>query len=112
MPPVQNRGDLVATSVLWSPSWDQRALARLYAGLGERRLVFVEPTAGLGWRRVVQRLLSPLWSRRLSHTFDRDVVGELREAGFVIITLDRFALGAGGLRTYAFGEAIVAVEGD
>ncbi|MDH3681085.1 MAG: hypothetical protein OEV40_14195 [Acidimicrobiia bacterium] len=102
-------GDELMTLALWSPEWTDEALRRLRGELtgGERRrrLLFVEPTAGLGWRRVVQLAAGPLLRRRLGHDFRRDVPVALRRAGFAIDTLDRFGVGLGGVRTYVRGVA-------
>ena len=108
---VVSAGDLVARLVLWSPRWDMDALRDLCRRVDEgpdgRRLIFVEPLSATGWRRVVQRAMSGYWVRRLGHNFDRDLPVDLRHAGFMINTLDRFSLGPLGLWTYAYGEAVV-----
>lgn len=96
--------------MLWSPAWDRAELEalrqRMEAAGGGRHLIFVEPVSALGWRRLAQRVLGRRWRRRLGHSFERDVPAELRAAGFVLTTIDRFALGPGSVRTYAYGEAV------
>ncbi|MEM7276214.1 MAG: hypothetical protein AAF547_24280 [Actinomycetota bacterium] len=102
---------LMADAVLWRWTADDRAqLAAVLAEpvVGEvpvRSLVFVEPTAGLGWRRLAQRLGRPLWRRRLGHDFECDVPAALRAAGLVVTTQDRFDLGPTGIRSHVWGEA-------
>jgi hypothetical protein len=96
--------DRVEACTLWSAAWDGDALIELRATLGPNRLATVEPVAGLGWRRLVQRLLAPWWRRRLGHDFDRDLPRELRAAGFTIDEIDRFTADPLGLRTYAYLE--------
>lgn len=95
--------------VLWSPAWDDEALRRLReelaASRNRRRLIFVEPTATSGWRRLVQLALGPILRRALGHDFSRDVPVALRRAGFAIDTLDRFPVGPGGVRSYVRGVA-------
>ncbi|MEM9134568.1 MAG: hypothetical protein AAF962_02635 [Actinomycetota bacterium] len=97
-------GDLVATVVLWGPTWDRAALSELCRLLEGRRLFAVEPVPTLGVRRLVQRMLAPLWRRLLGHDFECDVPVELRQAGFQIFAIDRFAVDRLGLRTYAYLE--------
>lgn len=95
---------VVADMVLWR--WDRptlEALADLLAP--EAVLVFVEPTAELGWRRVVHRVTAqPTRLVRRRH-FNADVPANLRTSGLVVTTLDRFSLGPAGLGSYAWGQA-------
>ncbi|MGF1598616.1 MAG: hypothetical protein ACFCVK_17095 [Acidimicrobiales bacterium] len=97
---------VLAVTVLWSPAWSSADLGALAARLGPGRLLFVEPTAGLGWRRVLQRALAPVFRRLLGHDFDRDVPAELRRAGFLVTAVDRFHTDRAGILSYAYGEAI------
>lgn len=99
---------VLARCVLWSPAWDRAALTELHRRLNGNRLIFVEPTAGLGRRRLAQRAGRRLWLRRHGHDYERDVPAELRSAGFMINTLDRFAVGPGSIQMYAYGEAVQA----
>ncbi len=79
---------------LWrSPQAFLRPLSDILREL-EGLLVFIEPTAGLGWRRAVQLL-----GRR----FRRDIPAELRAAGFIVTTQVRLWDGLHG--TYVRGEA-------
>lgn len=80
--------------VLWR--WPSAALAELSALLRDRGglLVFIEPTAGLGWRRAMQLL---------GRKYHRDVPAELRAAGFSVTTQVR--LRHGFIGTYVRGEA-------
>lgn len=79
---------------LWR--WPATSLRRLSDLLRERNglLVFVEPTAGLGWRRALQ-----LAGRR----YRRDIPAELRAAGLSVTTQVRLRHGLIG--TYVRGEA-------
>jgi hypothetical protein len=102
-------GDVLAVGVLWSRRWTGQALAALAGDLGEGgSLVMVEPVAALGWRRLVQWLLTPWWRWRLRHDFNRDLLADLRAAGFVPTDIDRFADGPLGVRTYVSARAVPA----
>lgn len=81
-------------SSLWR--WSAASLRRMSDLLRERDglLVFVEPTAGLGWRRLLQ-----LTGTR----YRRDIPAELRAAGFSVTTQVRLRHGLIG--TYVRGEA-------
>lgn len=88
-------GVVVASDLrLWR--WPEASLPRLSAVLRERDglLVFIEPTAGLGWRRALQ-----LAGKR----YRRDLPAELRAAGFTVTTQVRLWNGPYG--TYVRGEA-------
>jgi len=110
-------GDVVVSSLLHGEPWDiptvSAVCARMAEGAGSGRLLFLEPTASSGWRALIQRssgfglLLDRGLGRRLGggHHFDRDVPEEIRAAGFMINTLDRFSLGPLGIGTYVYGEA-------
>jgi hypothetical protein len=95
---------LFASCVLWRPAWDHEALVQLRSRLGTRRLVAVEPVAGLGPWRLIQWVLTPWWRHRLGTDFNRDLPRELRVAGFTIDTVDRFTVGSMPIRTYAYLE--------
>ncbi len=101
---IGEHGDLVASQVLWGPTWDWASLSELCRLLEDRRLFAVEPVPTLGVRRWAQRALAPWWRRVLGHDFERDVPVEVRKAGFQIFAIDRFAVGRLGLRTYAYLE--------
>lgn len=79
---------------LWR--WPSTSLRQLSDLLRERNglLVFIEPTAGFGWRGAIQ-----LIGRR----YRRDVPAELRAAGFIVTTQVRLCHGLYG--TYVRGEA-------
>lgn len=87
---------VVAASDLKLWRWPVTSLRRLSDLLRDvdGLLVFVEPTAGMGWRRALQ-----LAGRR----YRRDIPAELRAAGFVVTTQVR--LGHGAIGTYVRGEA-------
>jgi hypothetical protein len=95
---------VIADLVLWRT--DQRSLNALAKALEpDRVLLFVEPTADLGWRAALHRFGRRLWRLFLRHDFEADVPAQLREAGLVVTTTDRFGLGWRGLRSYVWGEA-------
>lgn len=101
---------VVADGILWQA--DQGELAALAAALGpDRFLVFLEPTADLGWRQRVNGLGRSLWRRRLGHDFDTDVPAVLRSAGLEVLDLRRFGVGRRQLRSYAMGRAIALSPG-
>ncbi len=98
---------VVADCVLWS--WPSAHLAQL-AGMLEAsernrrlRLLFLEPTAGLGWRDRIQQRNSGFWRRRYGHDFCRDIPAELRSHGLTVTTTLRFR--EGPVRHYVVGEA-------
>ncbi len=95
---------VVADMVLWRlDEVSLRALAdRLEPGAS---LVFLEPTADIGWRQALHRLLRLPFRLMLRHDFEADVPAALRAAGLVVTTTDRFNLGPGGIRSYVWGEA-------
>ncbi len=101
---------VVADGVLWQA--DPGQLAALAAALGpDRHLLFLEPTADLGWRQAVNHLGRSLWRRRIGHHFDTDVPAVLRSAGIEVIDLRRFGVGPRQVRSYAMGRAIVVSPG-
>lgn len=97
-------GVVVADMVLWQAGGaDLRALS---AGLGpDGVLVFLEPTADVGWRRLANRMGRGLWRRLAGHDFEHDLPASLRAAGLEVTELDRFGIGPLGLRSYALGRA-------
>jgi hypothetical protein len=104
LPPLPPDGVLLADQVLWPADTDQ--LARLVRQLGDRRvLVFLEPTADIGWRRSLHRLGRPLWRRSLGHDFDGDVAAALRATGITVTDVVRFNVGPAGLFSWAYGRA-------
>lgn len=98
-------GDLLSVGELWRPHWTPARLRRLVDELGEDRLFVVEPVSGLGLRRVLQWVTTPIWRRRRGHTFNRDLPIQLRAAGLEFHEIDRFSTGPLGLCTYAYVEA-------
>lgn len=95
---------VVADLVLWR--WSPSDLDELAESLApDTVLVFVEPTADLGWRRLVHRIARPLLRVALGHHFEADVPAALRAAGLVVTTTDRFGTGPLRIRSYVWGEA-------
>ena len=102
---------VVADLVLWR--WSSAELQALADALSEpdlsgpptRSLVFLEPTADLGWRRAVHRIGAPVWRRTVGHDFEADVPAIIRSTGLVVTTQDRFGLGPSEARSYVRGEA-------
>lgn len=102
---------VVSDLVLWR--WDRASLQTLADGLApDKVLVFLEPTADLGWRRMVHRVARPALELGLGHHFEADVPALLREAGLVVTTVDRFGLGPAELRSYVWGVAQHIAIGD
>lgn len=100
---------VVADMALWSA--DVSSLEALADGLAPGgTLLFLEPTADLGWRSVLHRFGSRLWRLRYGHHFETDVPAQLRAAGFVVTTTDRFGLGPRGIRSYVWGEAMAPAQ--
>lgn len=96
---------VLADTLLWrtGPA-ELRALA---AALGpDRPLLFLEPTAEVGWRRLGHRLGRRLWRRVAGHHFEVDVPVALRAAGLEVVDLNRFGVGRAGVRSYVLGRAI------
>ncbi|MGI9612918.1 MAG: hypothetical protein ACR2QO_08425 [Acidimicrobiales bacterium] len=102
---------VMADMVLWR--WDADTLAALADRLGpDAALLFLEPTADIGWRQAAHRLARPLWRLALRHDFETDVPVSLRTAGLTVSTADRFGLGPAGIRSYVWGlaEHITPIE--
>jgi hypothetical protein len=100
----QGRRPVVGSDlVLWA--WPPSDLRRLSAAVEatEGIVVFVEPTAGLGVRRALQRAGRRWFRRRLGHDFESDVPAALRAAGFIVTTQVR--LRHGPVADYVRGEA-------
>ena len=95
---------LISEFRLWA--WSPDDLRRLAAVIGDDGvLLFCEPTADLGWRRVVHRLSRRPLRAWLGYHFESDVPASLRTTGLVVGTMDRFTLGRAGLRSYVWGRA-------
>lgn len=98
---------IVADTVLWSWSsgqWSQVAEVIRRSGPNSPiRLLFLEPTAGLGWRDRIQRIDPGLLRRRHGHDFGRDIPAELRCHGLTVTSAIRFR--EGPVRHYVVGEA-------
>lgn len=108
--PTLEAAVLVADCVLWRA--DDAAVDRLVAAVEARAvLLFLEPTAELGWRRLVQWLATPLWLRLVGHHFGSDVPARLRATGLLVTDVDRFELGLGGVRSYVAGRARARARG-
>ncbi len=104
--PVVTDGTACVVSDLALWRWDDEELAALAGQLGPgSSLVFLEPTAALGWRRLVHRLGRRLWRLGLRHDFERDVPDALRAAGLLVGSVDRFGIGPAEIRSYAWGVA-------
>ncbi len=98
-------GVVVADTVLWGAA--PADLVALAQALGpERSLLFLEPTAEVGWRRLVHRLGSRLWRRAVGHHFETDVPAALRAAGLEVVDLRRFGVGRARVRSYVLGRAL------
>jgi len=101
---------VVADAVLWQA--DREDLAALAAALGpDRFLVFLEPTADVGWRQAVNHLGRSLWRHRVGHDFGTDVPAVLRAAGIEVVDLRRFGVGRRQVRSYAMGRAVAVSSG-
>lgn len=95
---------VIADHVLWR--YDQASLQALSKRLTPGMvLLFLEPTAELGWRRLLHRNTQRLTRLLLRHNFSSDVPAELREAGLIVTTTIRFNTGPGGWRSYVLGRA-------
>jgi hypothetical protein len=68
-------------------------------------LLFLEPTAELGWRRVLHRYGRAFIQLALRHNFEADVPARLRAAGLTVTTTIRFSTGPLGWRSYVLGRA-------
>jgi SAM-dependent methyltransferase len=61
------------------------------------RLLFLEHLRSPGWRGRAQHTVTPIWSRVVPGChLDRDVLGALRAAGFVVTDADRFRVPQSG----------------
>lgn len=92
---------------LWRRDASHAALAALaeVVPVGSR-FVFVEPTLGLGFSSLIQRVARPLLKRRLGVSFHRDIPAVLRSAGWQLTTVKRVSVGApAAVMTFAVGEA-------
>ena len=91
--------------------WRRDASRAVIATLAEvvpigSRLAFAEPTLGLGFSSVIQRVARPLFTRRLGFSFHRDIPAYLRSAGWQPTTVKRVSVGApASVMTFAVGEA-------
>jgi SAM-dependent methyltransferase len=92
--PDRSFDTVVSTFVLCTVPDPATALARVRALLRPGgRLLFLEHVAGIGIRRRLQRLASPLRQRLVGGCHpDRDLVAAIRRAGFLIAECDRFEL--------------------
>lgn len=95
---------VAADFVLWR--WTDADLIDLVRRLPSAAvLVFLEPTADFGWRRLVHRIFRLPIRLALGHHFEADVPARLRAAGLDVTTTDRFDLGPADLRSYVWGRA-------
>ncbi len=95
---------VVADLVLWAaPLSHLRALTQ---ALGpERSLLFLEPTAEVGWRGAAHRVGRSLWRTGYGHDFASDVPAQLRQAGLMVTDLNRFGVGPAGIRCFVMARA-------
>ena len=87
-----------------------RVIARLLAPHG--RLLFLEHVRSGGVRGTMQQVASHMWQRMFDGCHpDRDTVGSIRDAGFLVTDLDRFSirLAAPVVRPAVHGVAKAAV---
>ncbi len=91
--------------------WHRDASSDVLAELSElaaidTRIVFAEPTLGLGISSGIQRLGRSLFSRRLGVSFHRDIPTILRSAGWQPTTVKRVSVGMpASIMTFVVGEA-------
>lgn len=98
---------VVSYLAMWRPDGAARRLGRLRRQLPSgSRVLFAEPTVGLGTAAVLQRYGRTVAVKRLGLSFHRDIPNDLRQAGFEVTTVLRFSVGfPDRLMTFATGEA-------
>lgn len=98
---------VVSYLAMWRPDGSLRRLDRLRRQLPSgSRVLFAEPTVGLGTAAVLQRYGRTVAVKRLGLSFHRDIPSDLRQAGFEVTTVLRFSVGfPDRLMTFATGEA-------
>ena len=107
---VRQQGQPVTVVVylsLWESSSSKAKLVVLKeaAPVGSR-LIFLEPTLGVGLAAVLQRFAKPMLLRRIGLSFHRDIPAMIRAAGWQLTTVNRFAVGApAAVMTFVAGEA-------
>jgi SAM-dependent methyltransferase len=92
--PDESFDTVVCTFVLCSVD-DPRALLASIGDVlaSDGRLLFLEHVRGGGLRGLAQRAAAPAWTRVFDGCHpDRDTVGAVRTAGFLITDLDRFPM--------------------
>jgi len=92
---------------LWRREATESVLGDLReAAFDGTRLVFVEPTLGLSWGSLIQRLCRPMFMKRLGLSFHRDIPQFLRGAGWEPTTVNRVSVGLpASVMTFVVGEA-------
>lgn len=92
---------------LWDRSTQPSQLVVLRETMAEgSRLVFIEPTLGVGVGSVFQRFAKRMLKRRIGLSFDRDIPAMVRHAGWQLTTINRFSVGApASVLTFVVGEA-------
>lgn len=100
---------IVSYLSMWQPHGSTARLERLRRRLpAGSRVVFVEPTLGVGAAAGLQRAGRVIAVKRLGLSFHRDIPEELRRAGFEVTSVVRFSLGfPERLLTFVAGEARV-----
>jgi SAM-dependent methyltransferase len=101
---------IVSTLVLCTVPDPAAAAARIRGWLAPGgRLLYLEHVRSPGWwSSHLQRAITPLWTVMVAGChLDRDTLGALRGAGFLIADCDRFAMPVGGtlMRTCVAGMA-------
>jgi SAM-dependent methyltransferase len=100
---------IVSTLVLCTVPDPAAAAVRMRRWLAPGgHLLYLEHVRAPGWRFYLQRAATPLWKVAVGGChLDRDILGAVRGAGFLIADCDRFAMPAGGplLRTCVQGMA-------
>jgi hypothetical protein len=90
--------------------WRRRGAAALAAAhqtlAPGSRLVFVEPTRGVGWGSLAQTVGRWVLKNRFGVTFHRDIPAVIRASGWQLTTVKRVSVGApAAVMTFVVGEA-------
>ena len=92
---------------LWNRASNNAALVALREIAADgSRMVFVEPTLGVGVASLLQRIAKPMLRRRIGLSFHRDIPAIIRAAGWQLTTVNRVSVGApASVMTFVVGEA-------